>query len=144
MRIAAAALGLLLAGCRSVPVANQQTPTPEVEPVAVLASTEGPTVDRGGNVYFTFGGITGGRILKWSDGPRRETQPGLPEPPGRVEVFREYGPAGLIFDAAGRLLAASAGPIATAPALPARMSRPAVWNGSRTATRASDSAVPTT
>ena len=45
---------------------------------------------------FTFGGITGGRILKWTDGPRRETQPGLLEPPGRVEVFRMYGASGLI------------------------------------------------
>jgi gluconolactonase len=76
----------------------------------VLASTEGPTADREGNVYFTFGGITGGRILKWMDGPRPETQPGLPEPPGRVQVFREYGAAGLIFDADGRLLACERGP----------------------------------
>jgi gluconolactonase len=76
----------------------------------MLASTEGPTADRDGNVYFTFGGIAGGRILKWTDGSRRETQPGLPEPPGRVEVFREYGAAGLIFDAEGRLLACERGP----------------------------------
>jgi gluconolactonase len=96
-------LALLLAGYGSASAS-------EVEPVAVLASTEGPTVDRDGNVYFTFGGITGGRILKWIEEPRRETQPGLLEPPGRVEVFRGYGASGLIFDAAGRLLACERGP----------------------------------
>jgi gluconolactonase len=109
-RLAPAALGIWLAACRTVPATNRQTPAPEAEAVAVLASTEGPTVDRDGNVYFTFGGITGGRILKWTDGPRRETQPGLLEPPGRVEIFREYGASGLIFDDQGRLLACERGP----------------------------------
>jgi len=103
--IATLFLALGLAGC-----AKQKIPAPEVEAVAVLASTEGPTSAPDGSVYFTFGGVSGGRILKWTDGPRRETQPGLPEPPGRVEIFREYGAAGLIFDAQGRLLACERGP----------------------------------
>ena len=85
--------------------------------MAVLTSTEGPTVDRGGNVYFAYGGVTGGRILKWTDGPRRETQPGLREPPGEVTVFREHGAAGLIFDAEGRLLACERGPNGDRPGI---------------------------
>ena len=44
-------------------------------------------------------------------------QPGLPEPPGRVEVFREYGAAGLIFDVAGRLLACERGPQGDRPGI---------------------------
>jgi len=105
--LATLAAALCLAACSGD---APKTTAPEAEAVAVLASTEGPTVDRDGNVYFTFGGIAGGRILKWTDGPRRETQPGLPNPPGRVEVFRDYGAGGLIFDAEGRLLACERGP----------------------------------
>ena len=129
-------LALLLAWCGGVYAS-------EVEPVAVLASTEGPTVDRDGNVYFTFGGITGGRILKWTDGPRRETQPGLLEPPGRVEVFRMYGASGLILTRRAGCSPANEGPTAIAPASRARISRTAASNGLRIVTRASDSAAPT-
>ena len=90
----------------SLPLAQTQpAQTARVEAVAVLASTESPTVDADGAVYFTYGSILGGRILKWIDGPSRETQPGLPSPPGRVEVFRGYGASGLIFDHQWRLLA---------------------------------------
>ncbi len=103
-------LAACLAGCTRGPGGGQQAPAPQVEAVAVLASTEGPAVAPDGSVYFTFGGVAGGRILKWTDGPRRETQPGMSEPPGRVEIFREYGASGLIFDAQGRLLACERGP----------------------------------
>jgi len=108
--IAAAILALCVAaGARAQPF--------EAEAVAELASTEGPTVHRDGSVYFTFGGVTGGRILKWTDGPRRETQPGLPSPPGRVEVFRDHGASGLIFDAEWRLLACERGPKGDRPGI---------------------------
>lgn len=119
--IPTAALVLWLTGCgagpKTQPIAKQEAPAPEVEAVAVLASTEGPTVAPDGSVYFTFGGISGGRILKWTDAERRETQPGLPTPPGRVEIFREYGAAGLIFDAEGRLLACERGPKGDRPGI---------------------------
>src|SRR5262245_22127707 len=83
---------------------------PVAEPIAVLTSTESPTVDAAGTVYFTYRGVEGGRILKWIDAPARETQPGLPDPPGRVEVFRDYGAAGLIFDHQWRLLSVERSP----------------------------------
>jgi gluconolactonase len=112
--LGAAAAVVWLAGCGA---ATKPAAVAEAEPVAVLTSTEGPTVAPDGAVYFTSGGVTGGRILKWTDGPRRETQPGLPEPPGRVEVFRDWGAAGLIFDAQGRLLACERGPQGDRPGL---------------------------
>jgi len=119
--IVKASVSLCLAGCGGGPavqsVAKQAAPAPEAEAVAVLASTEGPAVDRDGSVFFTFGGITGGRILKWTDGERPERQPGLVEPPGRVQVFREYGAAGLIFDAGWRLLACERGPKGDRPGI---------------------------
>jgi gluconolactonase len=106
--------GLAAAGCTTPPAAEpaaKQEPAPEVaEPVAILTSTEGPTADREGSIYFTFGGIGGGKILKWTDGERRETQPGLLTDPGRVEVFRQWGAGGLIFDHEWRLLACERGP----------------------------------
>ena len=115
MRAPAAAVAVVwLAGYGGAP---QPAAAQEAEPVAVLTSTEGPTVAPDGAVYFTYGGVTGGRILKWTDGPRRETQPGLPERPGRVEVFREYGASGLIFDAEGRLLACERGPQGDRPGI---------------------------
>jgi gluconolactonase len=85
--------------------------------VAVLASTEGPTVDRDGTVYFTFGGSAGGRIVKWTDGAPRGTEPGWPGLPGRAEIFREYGAGGLIFDAEGKLLATERGPKGDRPGI---------------------------
>ena len=107
---------LIQMGCdtatKLAPKAEIVVEAPNVDVVATLASTEGPTVDREGNVYFTFGGVTGGRIIKWSNdsGAPRETQPGLPARPGRLSTFREYGAAGLIFDHRGRLLACERGP----------------------------------
>ena len=43
-------------------------------------------------------GILGGRLLKWTDGPRAGDKPGLVGFPGRVEVFRDYGAGALVFD----------------------------------------------
>jgi gluconolactonase len=110
-----------LAGCNDVatepaPAATAVTPAPaarsapEVEAAANLMLTEGPTVDQDGAVYFTMSGITGGRLLKWTDGPRPGTEPGLPGFPGKVEVFREYGAGALVFDKDFKLLAAERGP----------------------------------
>jgi len=112
----AGAIVLAHAGCsaETSPAPGESTgvQAPTVAAVATLASTEGPTVDREGNVYFTFGGATGGRIMKWSEaeGENVETQPGLPASPGHLSTFREYGAAGLIFDHQGRLLACERGP----------------------------------
>jgi gluconolactonase len=110
-----------LAGCNSVstePAPSAGAPAdapaarsaPEVEAAANLMLTEGPTVDQDGAVYFTMSGITGGRLLKWTDGPRAGTEPGMPGFPGRVEVFREYGAGALVFDKDFKLLAAERGP----------------------------------
>ena len=127
------AIFLIQMGCgtatKLAPKAEIVVETPNVDVVATLASTEGPTVDRKGNVYFTFGGVTGGRIIKWSDegGAPREIQPGLPARPGRLSTFREYGAAGLIFDHRGRLLAVSVVPIEISLELPELTSVQANW-----------------
>jgi gluconolactonase len=112
-RIWIATAALAWVGCRST------APAPETvaEAVAELATTEGPTVAPDGSVYFTSGGVAGGRILKWTEVEVRETQPGLMSLPGRVEVFREYGAVGLIFDAQGRLLACERGPQGDRPGI---------------------------
>jgi len=64
----------------------------EVEVAASLVFTEGPTVDKAGNVYFTE--TTNHRIMKLDTG-------------GKVTVFRENSNAanGLLFDPQGRLVA---------------------------------------
>jgi gluconolactonase len=68
----------------------------EAEVAAITAFTEGPTVDRQGNVYFTE--TTFQRIMKLA-------------PDGKLTVFRENsnGANGLIVDAQGRLIACEAG-----------------------------------
>jgi gluconolactonase len=68
----------------------------EAEVAAITAFTEGPAVDRQGNVYFTE--TTFQRIMKLA-------------PDGKLTVFRENsnGANGLIFDAQGRLIACEAG-----------------------------------
>jgi gluconolactonase len=113
-RLIAIAGVMVWAACGSSPSnppnAGQRSPALEVEPVASLTLTEGPTVDRDGAVYFTVGGVVGGRLLKWTDGEASGTEPGLRGLPGRVEVVRQYGAGALIFDADGRLLAAERGP----------------------------------
>jgi gluconolactonase len=65
---------------------------PKVEVATTVAFTEGPTVDRDGNVYFTE--TTSQRIMKLS-------------PSGVLSTFRENSNAanGLIFDAQWRLVA---------------------------------------
>lgn len=117
--VVVALLSIGLVGCGSaagdqppaVATAPVASPAPlEVEAATNLMLTEGPTVDQDGAVYFTTSGVLGGRLLKWTDGPRSGTEPGLPGFPGRVEVFREYGAGALVFDKDFRLLAAERGP----------------------------------
>ncbi|MEX2263288.1 MAG: SMP-30/gluconolactonase/LRE family protein [Bryobacteraceae bacterium] len=70
--------------------------TPEAEVATIVSFTEGPTVDRDGNVYFTE--TTNQRIMKYSVD-------------GKLSVFREKsnGANGLIFDSQWRLLACERG-----------------------------------
>jgi gluconolactonase len=69
----------------------------EVKIAATVAFTEGPTVDRDGNVYFSE--IWSGRILRFAPG-------------GEVSIFREKSNRsnGLIFDDQWRLIACEAEP----------------------------------
>jgi gluconolactonase len=87
---------VLLAACspRPQPVETVTGPDPDV--VAVIAFTEGPTVDADGNVYFTE--TRGERILKFTPGKG-------------VTTFRENSNAanGLIFDGQWRLIACEGG-----------------------------------
>ena len=128
--IAVVLVAIGLTGCNNAPTeqaaaastpastASAATPAPpEVDAAANLMLTEGPTVDQDGAVYFTMSGITGGRLLKWTDGPRPGTEPGMPGFPGRVEVFREYGAGALIFDKDFKLLAAERGPKGDRPGI---------------------------
>jgi gluconolactonase len=71
-------------------------PAEEAEAVAIVAFTEGPTVDAAGNVYFTE--TRGERILKFTPGKG-------------VTTFRENsnGANGLIFDEQWRLIACEGG-----------------------------------
>ena len=126
--IATGAVILSLAGCgrggptnqfaaSQQPLANRQPPAPEVEAIANLMLTEGPTVDRDGVVYYTVGSSLLSRIVKWTDGERHGTEPGMPGLPGRVEVFRDYGAGALVFDANGKLLAAETGPKGDRPGI---------------------------
>jgi gluconolactonase len=98
------------AAAQEEPVPQKSSLVPEAEAVTSLLLTEGPTVDREGTVYYTVGGFFGGKIVKWTDGPRTGTEPGMPGFPGRVEIFRDYGAGALVFDPEGRLLAADRGP----------------------------------
>lgn len=81
------AAALALAGAAASLAAAQQ---PEL--VATIAFTEGPTVDREGNLYFTD--IVGERIMKLSAA-------------GELSTFRENSNAanGLLIDPEGRLIA---------------------------------------
>lgn len=91
-----AVLILVVAACRPRPQPAALPAGPEPEPVAVVAFTEGPTVDAEGNVYFTE--TRSERILRFT--------------PGRgVTTFREQsnGANGLIFDAEWRLIACEGG-----------------------------------
>ena len=69
-----------------------QTAAPTVEIATQVAFTEGPTVDKDGNVYFTD--IINQRIMKLSSA-------------GQLSTFRENSNVanGLLFDAQGRLIA---------------------------------------
>ena len=69
-----------------------QTTAPKIEIAAAVAFTEGPTVDKDGNVYFTE--IIGQRIMKLSS-------------TGQLTTFRENSNVanGLLLDAQGRLIA---------------------------------------
>ena len=113
-RLAIVGIVAWLTGCgggpQNPPAAAQSSVALEAEPIASLTLTEGPTVDKDGVVYFTVGGVVGGRLLKWTDGEPSGTEPGLRGLRGRVEVFRQWGAGALIFDAEGRLLAAERGP----------------------------------
>jgi gluconolactonase len=73
-------------------VAQAQVPAQPVETAASLAFTEGPTVDRDGNVYFTE--LVFQRIMKLT-------------PHGALSVFRERSnnANGLVIDPQGRLIA---------------------------------------
>ena len=69
-----------------------QNATPKLEIATAVAFTEGPTVDKDGNVYFTE--MTGQRIMKLSN-------------TGQLTTFRENSNAanGLLLDPQGRLIA---------------------------------------
>lgn len=73
-----------------------QTAAPKLEIATTVAFTEGPTVDKDGNVYFTE--ITNRRILKLTNS-------------GQLTTFRENSNAanGLLLDAQGRLIACEGG-----------------------------------
>ncbi len=96
MKRATILLSLLLAACATEVTIDPAT-GPEGKPVAIVAFTEGPTVDAEGSVYFTE--MRGERIMKFTPGEG-------------VETFRENsnGANGLVFDSEGRLIAAEGGP----------------------------------
>ncbi len=73
-----------------------QTAAPKLEIATTVAFTEGPTVDKEGNVYFTE--ITNRRILKLTSS-------------GQLTTFRENSNAanGLLLDVQGRLIACEGG-----------------------------------
>ena len=95
-RLAGAAIALLLAGCTAKSLAPS-TPSSQVdpEPVAVIAGTEGPTVDADGFVYFTE--LISQRIL-------------LLSPNGIVSIYRgdSNGANGMVIDPQGRLIVCEA------------------------------------
>jgi len=91
---AGAAAALFLAGCTAKPVSGPASP-PEAEPVAVIAGTEGPSVDADGFVYFTE--LISQRILLFS-------------PNGIVSIYRgdSNGANGMVIDPQGRLVVCEA------------------------------------
>jgi len=117
MRTTLALLTVLLIGCSTklgAWPAEIATTTIGAQGVASVAFTEGPTVDRDGNVYFSE--MATGRILKYSPGSgvespgaeSKDTRSSLRSALGGVETFRSEskGANGLIFDWQGRLIAA--------------------------------------
>jgi gluconolactonase len=96
--------------------AREAPAEPEPEVAAVVAFTEGPTVDAEGNVYFTE--TRSERILKFTPGKG-------------VTTFRENsnGANGLIIDPQGRLIACEGG------ARPRPRSRSPTASSSRRTTR---------
>ena len=88
MKPVLAALGLFLMSFLSL--------GQEIEPVAIVSLTEGPTVDRAGNVYFTD--TLGNRIMKF-------------DTTGVLSIYKEPAnvPIGLVIDDQNRLIAAEAG-----------------------------------
>ena len=117
MRTTLAVLTVLLIGCSTklegLP-AEIATTTIGTQGIATVAFTEGPTVDRDGNVYFSE--MLTGRILKYTpendvDSPAagsKDARRSLSSALGGVETFRSEskGANGLIFDRQGRLIAA--------------------------------------
>ena len=81
----------LLVSLAAVTLAGQNS-TPKLEIATAVAFTEGPTVDKDGNVYFTE--TVGQRIMKLSS-------------TGQLTTFRENSNAanGLLLDPQGRLIA---------------------------------------
>ncbi len=95
--LAVAAAALALAGCAAKPDARPPAAAngPEPEAVAVIAGTEGPSVDADGFVYFTE--LISQRILLFS-------------PNGIVSIYRgdSNGANGMVIDPQGRLVVCEA------------------------------------
>ena len=89
------------AGFLFVLVASSLATAQELEIATALSMTEGPAVDREGNVYFTE--IMTQRIMRWSKD-------------GVLTTYREHSNAanGLLIDPQGRLIAAEGAASATA------------------------------
>jgi gluconolactonase len=94
---------ILLSACQSqqVTAPSATVNTPELEVATALSLTEGPTVDRQGNVYFTD--LMTQRILKFGSD-------------GVLSVYREHSNVanGLLLDPEGRLIACEGATSATA------------------------------
>jgi gluconolactonase len=99
MKRASIAVFLLLGACarQQPPAAVSEPPEVEATAAAITAFTEGPTVDAGGNVFFTE--TINQRIMKMA-------------PDGTLTVFREHSnnANGLLFDDQFRLLACEGAP----------------------------------
>lgn len=103
LKILLASAALLIAACQNqnVPTQEAEATAPGLEVATALSLTEGPAVDREGNVYFTE--ILTQRILKLGSD-------------GVLSVYREQSNAanGLLLDPQGRLIACEGAPSATA------------------------------
>src|SRR6185295_3291709 len=78
------------------PAAPSSPPAPAVEVATTVAFTEGPAVDRDGNVYFTD--VVNERIMKLGAD-------------GVLSIYREHSNVanGLLIDSQGRLIACEGG-----------------------------------
>lgn len=114
-RMLAVAVCLTASACASDGAPRAGEPATDLRAAAIVAFTEGPTVDLAGRVYFSE--MLSGRILVYTpEGvePRSPADGGEDQRAlghalgGRVEIFREpsQGANGLVFDAEGRLIAA--------------------------------------